>query len=116
MRMREEDPMSIKNIQEAIPAMVRTLMYGDLVGANMLLNRFPRLLSLKDRQGRTLLMHAAYHGDPAILTYLVSFHVIASRDLDPSAEDKEGLTAYDWAVLGNNGFGANLLARVGREG
>jgi hypothetical protein len=42
--------------------------------------------------------------------------VIASRDLDPSAEDKEGLTAYDWAVLGNNGFGANLLARVSREG
>ena len=108
--------MTIKNIQEAIPAMVRTLVEGALVGANMLLNRFPRLLSLKDKQGRTLLMHAAYHGDPAVLTYLISFHVIASRDLDPSAEDHDGLTAYDWAVLGNNGFGANLLARVSREG
>ena len=27
--------MTVKNIQEAIPAMVRTLVDGDLVGANI---------------------------------------------------------------------------------
>jgi len=108
--------MNIKSAQEAIPVMVRTLVDGDLVMANMLLGRFPKLLSLKDKHGRTLLMHAAYFGDPAMLTYLVSFHVIASPDLDPSSEDNDGLTAYDWAVLGNNGFGADLLTRVSDQG
>ena len=104
--------MNLKTTQDASPVMVRTLVDGDLVTANMLLGKFPKLLSLKDKQGRTLLMHAAYYGDPAILTYLVSFHVIARPDLDPSAEDNDGFTAYDWAVLGNNPFGADLLSKV----
>jgi len=104
--------MNIKTTKEAIPVMVRTLVDGDLVTANMLLGKFPKLLSLRDKQGRTLLMHAAYYGDPTILTYLISFHVIAKPDLDPSLEDDDGFTAYDWAILGNNPFGANLLARV----
>ena len=92
--------------------MVRTLVDGDLVTANMLLERFPKLLSLRDKQGRNLLMHAAYYGDPNILSYLVSFYVIANPVLDPAAVDNEGFTAYDWAVLGNNGFGASLILKV----
>lgn len=102
----------VNNIQDAIPVMISSVISSDLVMVNALLDKFPRLIELKDRQGRTLLMMAAYLGDPSMVNYFISFFVIASQRLDPNAVDHDGLNAYDWSVLSGNEFARSLLSKV----
>jgi len=102
----------VNSIQEAIPVLILAVVNGDLSTINTLLDRFPRLIELRDKRGRTLLMMAAYLSDPTIMNYLVSFYVIANPSLDPNVEDEEGLNAHDWAVLGGNEFNRSLLIKV----
>ena len=102
----------VNSIQEAIPVLVVAVVNGDLPMVNTLLDKFPRLIELRDKRGRTLLMMAAYLSDPSIMNYLVSFYIIANPLIDPNVTDEDGLNAYDWAVLGGNEFNRSLLLKV----
>lgn len=102
----------VNTINEAIPVLVVSVMQSDLPMVNALLDKFPKLIELRDKRGRTLLMMAAYLGDPSVINYLVSFFIIANPKLDPNAEDEDGLSAHDWAVLGGNEFARSLLLKV----
>jgi ankyrin repeat protein len=102
----------VNSITEAIPKLIMALFSGDLPMVGVLLDTFPRLLELRDRRGRTLLMMAAYIGNPTIINYLISFYVIANPILDPNVEDEDGLNAHDWAVLGGSEFSRSLLIKV----
>jgi len=102
----------VNNIQEAIPVLVLAVARGDLPTLNTLLDKFPKLIELRDRRGRTLLMMAAYLSDPAVINYLISFYVIANPIMDPNVEDEDGFNAHDWAVLGGNEFSRSLLIKV----
>ena len=102
----------VNNIKEAVPFVIGALLGEDLVLVNALLDKFPRLLELKDKSNRNILMMAAYSSKPNIMSYLIAFHVIANPNLDPEAVDDEELTAYDWAVLGGNEFARSLITKV----
>jgi len=102
----------VSNIKEAVPLFIGALLGEDLVLLNRLLDRFPRLLELKDKGNRNILMMAAYYSKPNIVSYLIAFHVIANPTLDPEAVDDDELTAYDWAVLGGNEFARSLIGKV----
>jgi len=92
--------------------MISSVVSSDLVMLNALLDKFPRLLTIKNKQGQNLLMLAAYYSQPSIFNYLVSVFVIANPCLDPDEVDNEDLTAYDWAVLGGNEFACSLLSKI----
>lgn len=102
----------VNNIQDAIPVMISAVISGDLVVVNALLDKFPRLIELKDKRGRTLLMMAAYLSDPSMVNYFISFYVIANQKMDPNVVDDDGLNAYDWSVLSGNEFARSLISKV----
>ena len=100
------------NIQEAIPMMISAVVSSDLIMLNALLDKFPKLIALKNKQDQNLLMLAAYFSEPSVFNYLVSVFVIANPCLDPEEVDNDNLTAYDWAVLGGNEFACSLLSNI----
>ena len=102
----------VNNIQDAIPVLISAIIHGDLMTINALLERFPPLIELKDRRGRTLLMMASYLGDPSVINYFISFYVVTNPKLDPNAVDQDGLNAYDWSVLSGNEFARSLLVKL----
>jgi len=102
----------VNNIQEAIPLMIKSVVTSDLVLMNTLLDKFPKLITMKNKSGHNLLMLAAYYSHPNIINYLISFHVIANPSIDPDEKDNDELTAYDWAVLSGNEFARSLLSKV----
>ena len=104
------NPSAINTIQDAIPLMIAALINRDLVTVNALLDKFPRLIDMRDRTGRNLLMLASYLSDASIVNYFLSFYVILDQKLDPNATDNDGLNAYDWAVLGGNELARSLLS------
>lgn len=102
----------VNNIQDAIPVLIRAVIESDLVIVNALLDKFPQLIDLRDKRGRTLLMMAAYLADPSMVNYFVSFYVLANPKLNPNTVDEDGLNAYDWSVLSGNEFARSLLVKV----
>ena len=74
----------VNTLKEAIPVMIEALVRGDLDLVDNLLVKYPRLIELRDKQGRTLLMIVAYLGSPGIVNYFISFHVIAAQYVDDS--------------------------------
>lgn len=106
----------VNTLKEAIPVMIEALVSGDLVLVDNLLVKYPRLIELRDKQGRTLLMIVAYLGSPGIVNYFISFHVIATQNIDIEAVDDDELNAYDWAVLGGNEFAVSLISRIADPG
>lgn len=104
--------MSKIDINDYVPRFVEAVLAGDLQTVDALIDKFPRLLKIRDKSGRNLLMMAAYKGDPHMMNYLVAFHVMQSDTLDIEAEDSEGLTAFDWAVLGGSEFAQSLLTKA----
>jgi len=125
---------SVHNVQEAIPVFIAALLSDNVFLVNNLLDKFPKLIQLKDKRNRNVLMMAVY-GKPAIpkdnqvnvqlsalalepsknhnvISYLISFYVIASPKLDIYQEDEDGFTAYDWAVLGGNEFAVSLISKL----
>ena len=106
------NPSAVKSIQDAIPVMISALVNNDLMAVNSLLDKFPRLIDMRDRSGRNLLMLSCYLSNPSMVNYFLSFYVIASHKLDPNAIDNDGLNAYDWAVLGGNEFARSLMSKV----
>ena len=109
--------MSPKSIKSVIPSLVSSLLLGDLITLNGLLDQFPKLINIKDPQGRNILMKAAYSGatQPHIISYLIAFYVIANPIIKLDAMDDNGFTAYDWAVLGNNGFAVSLISKLNKR-
>lgn len=103
---------TVNNIQEAIPVLIQAVVTSDLVLANTLLDRFPQLIGIRDKQDRNLLMMACYYSNPNMVSYLVSFHVITTQNIDPTVLDKDELSAYDWAVLSGNEFARSLLLKL----
>jgi ankyrin repeat protein len=106
------NPSAVKSIRDAIPVMIASLTENNLFVVNALLDKFPRLIEMRDTSGRNLLMLACYLSDPSIVNYFLSFYVIANQRLDPNAVDDDGLNAHDWAVLGGNEFARSLMAKV----
>jgi ankyrin repeat protein len=102
----------INNIEDAIPVFISAVVTDNLFAVNALLDKFPKLIELKDKRNRNVLMVACYAGKPTIVSYLISFYVIANPMLDPDVPDDDGLNAYDWAVLGGNDFARSLIAKV----
>jgi ankyrin repeat protein len=102
----------VNNIQEAIPLMINAIVSSDLVLMNALLDKFPKLIAMRNKSGHNLLMMAAYYSQPNIVNYLISFYVIANPMIDPEEKDNDELTAYDWAVLAGNEFARSLLSKV----
>lgn len=122
---------SVNNIQEAIPVFINALLTDNLLAVNNLLDKFPKLILLKDKRNRNVLMMTVYgrpiafpkNNDQApvyvdtaqnhnVISYLVSFYVIANPKIDINHQDDDGLTAYDWAVLGGNDFAVSLLTKL----
>lgn len=115
----------VNNIQQAIPMFIGALLSDDLISVNSLLDRFPKLIHLKDKRNRNVLMMAIY-GKPMhsktratenaqnhnIISYLISFYVVAYDKLDLYHEDDDGLNAYDWAVLSGNEFARSLISKI----
>ena len=69
--------------------------------------KFPGLVDMRDEQGKSVLIYAAYGKGHALLRYLLS-----SPDVDPKAVDNEGLNAFDWAILSGNESGSTLIIRA----
>lgn len=61
----------------------------------------------REDEGATPLMYAAARGD------LRTVEILLARGADPSAKDKDGWTAWDWAVDKENPEIADLLAQAG---
>jgi hypothetical protein len=115
----------VNNIQEAIPLFIGALLSDNLIAINNLLDRFPKLIHLKDKKNRNVLMMAIY-GKPIhaktrvtenaqnhnVISYLISFFVVAQGKLDIEHEDDDGLNAYDWAVLSGNEFARSLISKL----
>lgn len=123
---------SVHNIQEAIPVFITALLTDNVFLVNNLLDKFPKLILLKDKRNRNVLMMSVY-GKPSVMpkddtvhmsiipetsknhnviSYLISFYVIANPKLDVHHQDDDGLTAYDWAVLGGNEFAVSLISKL----
>jgi ankyrin repeat protein len=114
----------VNNIQEAIPLFISSLISDNLIAVNNLLDRFPKLINLKDKRNRNVLMMAIY-GKPLhskmsvaenaqnhnVVSYLLSFYVMAQDKLDINHVDDDGLNAYDWAVLSGNEFARSLISK-----
>lgn len=115
----------VNNIQEAIPLFISGLLSDNLIAINNLLDRFPKLIHLKDKRNRNVLMMAIY-GKPMhakagvlenaqnhnVISYLISFYVVAQDKLNINHVDDDGLNAYDWAVLSGNEFARSLIAKL----
>lgn len=115
----------VNNIQQAIPMFIGALLSDDLISLNRLLDKFPKLIHLKDKRNRNVLMMAIY-GKPLhaknnivensqnhnTISYLISFYVVAYDKLDIYQEDDDGLNAYDWAVLSGNEFARSLISKI----
>lgn len=115
----------VNNIQQAIPLFISGLLSDNLIAINNLLDRFPKLIHLKDKRNRNVLMMAIY-GKPMhakigaidnaqnhnVISYLISFYVVAQDKLDINHVDDDGLNAYDWAVLSGNEFARSLIAKL----
>lgn len=119
----------VNNIQEAIPIFVKALVTDNVLAVNGLLEKFPKLILLKDKRNRNILMMAIY-GPPlpfvtgqenlptvrfynqTVISYLISFYVIASPKINLNDEDDDGLNAYDWAVLSGNEFAISLMNKL----
>jgi len=119
----------VNNIQEAIPVFINALLNDNLLMVNSLLEKFPKLIQLKDKRNRNVLMMAIY-GKPQVyvpgkegfilnpaqnhnvISYLISFYVIANAKLDLEQEDDDGINAYDWAVLAGNDFARSLISKL----
>tara|TARA_Y100000034_G_scaffold136265_1_gene211884 strand:+ start:2412 stop:2813 length:402 start_codon:yes stop_codon:yes gene_type:complete len=65
-----------------------------------------RMLTCADSTGRTLMMYAAYARANRVLRLILDNNIIP-----PDVEDFNELTAFDWAVLGNNSRGARMIQR-----
>jgi ankyrin repeat protein len=102
----------VNNIQEAIPLMISATINSDLVLMNALLDKFPKLIVMRNKRGHNLLMMAAYYSQPHIMNYLISLYVIANPMINPNDKDNDELTAYDWAVLAGNEFARSILSKV----
>lgn len=136
-RKRMSHPMEINNIHEAIPIFLKSLLSDDLFNVDVLLRRFPKLIKLKDKGNRNVLMLAAYgrpiiwlnSGDtlsiPAqhnnhVVSYLMAFWVDSPSEdsnderefIDINETDKDGFTAFDWAILSGNYFAAALIKKM----
>ena len=115
----------VNNIQQAIPMFIGALLSDDIISVNTLLDKFPKLIHLKDKRNRNVLMMAIY-GKPHhskskatenaqnhnIISYLISFYVVAYDKLNLYDEDDDGLNAYDWAVLSGNEFARSLISKI----
>ena len=106
----------INNIEDAIPVFISAIVGDNLFAVNALLDKFPKLIELKDKRSRNVLMVACYAGKPTIVSYLISFYVIANPMLDPDTVDEDGLNAHDWAVLGGNDFARSLISKISDSG
>lgn len=118
----------VNNIQQAIPLFISGLLSDNLIAINNLLDRFPKLIHLKDKRNRNVLMMAIY-GKPLhaktgtvenaqnhnVISYLISFYVVAQNKIDLNDIDDDGLNAYDWAVLSGNEFARSLIAKLGES-
>lgn len=104
--------MIANKIQEAIPLLVQAIVGSNIQQANLLIDRFPRLLEIKDKGGRSLFMMAAYLSDANMINYMVSFYVLNDHRIDLHEVDNDGLNAYDWAVLGNNEFARRVILKL----
>lgn len=47
-----------------------------------------------------------------VISYLISFYVVAQDKLDILEVDDDGLNAYDWAVISGNEFARSLISKL----
>ena len=104
--------MIANKIQEAIPLLVQAIVGSNIQQANLLIDKFPRLLDIKDKGGRSLFMMAAYLSDSNKINYMASFYIINDPRINIHEVDYDGLNAYDWAVLGNNEFARRVILKL----
>lgn len=102
----------IKNIRDAVPVFAQAIAEGHVLAMHRLLQVYPRLIYVCDNNKRNALMLAAFSQSPAAFPYLFSNYVLLDTVFDLNDVDKDGLNAYDWAVLGANEIAMTCLAKL----
>tara|TARA_Y100000310_G_scaffold261924_2_gene271465 strand:+ start:2519 stop:2902 length:384 start_codon:yes stop_codon:yes gene_type:complete len=93
------------NVYE-LAELVKGIVEGNAVVVLKMLNDNVGLSACADATGRTLLMYAAYAGSNNIVKMFLDNELIP-----PGVEDLSGFTAFDWATLGGNLQGAQMIHR-----
>tara|TARA_Y100000310_G_scaffold323862_1_gene384889 strand:- start:1253 stop:1633 length:381 start_codon:yes stop_codon:yes gene_type:complete len=93
------------NIEE-LATLVKAIMDRNVKITTQLLENNISLTACADATNRTLLMYAAYSGANPIVKLFLDHNLIP-----PTVEDDNGLTAFDWAVLGGNPVASRMISR-----
>jgi len=87
-----------------LAAFYKGLLEDDVVGTINKLNKNIEFATCVDKRGRNALMYALYAHANEVAKALLGNNIIP-----PGAEDLDGFTSYDWAVLGNNALGCRIV-------